>query len=311
LAAAAAHCRSALLSPPPQKGFAHGDLAPIRSLSWWHLPSRDRSGLVKDTIMQAPGATRTRLPFEPAAPDFPYYRDDPVTISAPGWLIVLAGVVTGFAALVVPLPFEDGLVSGWLRAAAFVGLPLAGLAIAAGDRWRAIFGPVGRREVKLMVAFAALNIVISTSIGVVVKTFGTATANAGVVDAAGLEGARLASFFAKTGVQLLGEELITILPFLAILTFGHRRAGLGRNTSVLIAWLVSAIIFGLLHLPTYDWNFVQCLVIIGSARLVLTGAYVWTRNIWVSTGAHILNDWLIIASVIFLTPLAAGLAPTP
>ena len=78
---------------------------------------------------------------------------------------------------------------------------------------------------------------------------------------------------------------------------------MGRNASVLMAWLVSAVAFGLVHLPTYNWNLVQCLVIIGSARLVLTWAYVWTKNIWVSTGAHIINDWAIMATTVVLTPL--------
>jgi membrane protease YdiL (CAAX protease family) len=47
----------------------------------------------------------------------------------------------------------------------------------------------------------------------------------------------------------------------------------------------------------------QCLVVIGSARLMLTWAYVWTKNIWVSTGAHILNDWALMAFTVILTPL--------
>jgi membrane protease YdiL (CAAX protease family) len=111
-------------------------------------------------------------------------------------------------------------------------------------------------------------------------------------------------------VQLLGEELITILPFLALLTFLHSRAGLGRPAALLIAWVVSALAFGAIHLPTYDWNIVQCLVVIGSARLVLTWAYVWTKNIWVSTGAHILNDFALIGATVFLGPLVAGLSTT-
>ena len=122
----------------------------------------------------------------------------------------------------------------------------------------------------------------------------------------GLEGARLASYYAKVGLQLLGEELITILPFLALLWYLHARAGLSRNAAVLAAWLLSAIAFGLLHLPTYDWNVVQCLVVIGSARLVLTWAYVWTKNIWVSTGAHIINDWTLISMTVFVASLAAA-----
>jgi membrane protease YdiL (CAAX protease family) len=51
---------------------------------------------------------------------------------------------------------------------------------------------------------------------------------------------------------------------------------------------------------------VQCLVVIGSARLVLTWAYVSTKNIWVSTGAHIINDWTLIGMTVFVAPLAAA-----
>jgi membrane protease YdiL (CAAX protease family) len=261
--------------------------------------------------MQKAMTEHSRLPLEPAGPDFPYYRDSPPTISVSGWLLILAAVAAGFAALLVPLPFTDGVASGWLRVAAFIGLPLIALAIAAPGRWKAIFGRVGFREVRLMFGFALLNILVSFAVGFLVKRFGTVAANQGIADAAGLEGARLANFFAKTGVQLLGEELLTILPFLAILTFCHARLGLGRNAAVLAAWLLSAIVFGLLHLPTYNWNWVQCLVVIGSARLVLTWAYVWSKNIWVSTGAHVLNDWILLGATIFLAPLAAGLATTP
>ena len=256
--------------------------------------------------MGSGATTSPRLPLERKGDDFPYYADDPPTISKAGWLLVLAGTVAGFAALVTPLPFEDGILSGWLRAAAFVGLPLLALTIAAPGRWRAIFRRVGRRDVLLMFGFAILNIVVSMSIGALLKTYGSVTANAGVAGAADLEGARLASFFAKVGLQLFGEELITILPFLALLWYFHSRVGRSRNASVLAAWLLSAIAFGLLHLPTYDWNFVQCLVVIGSARLVLTWAYVSTKNIWVSTGAHIINDWTLIGMTVFVAPLAVA-----
>jgi membrane protease YdiL (CAAX protease family) len=247
-----------------------------------------------------------RLPLEPQGPDFPYYQDKPPAISPGGWFLVLAGTVAGFAALVTPLPFTDNAVTGWLRVGAFVGLPLLGLMVAAPGRWKAIFGRVGLREVKLMFVFALINIAISMAIGVVVNTFGTASANTTIANAGSLGGTALLNFFAKVAPQLLGEELITILPFLAILTFSHRRLGLGRNASVITAWLVSALAFGLAHLPTYDWNVVQCIVVIGSARLVLTWAYVWTKNIWVSTGAHIINDWTIMAATIFIPRLLAG-----
>jgi membrane protease YdiL (CAAX protease family) len=250
--------------------------------------------------------TGTRLMLEPKGPDFPYYAETPPAITARGWVLVLAGVAIGFAALGTPMPFEDNIVTGWLRAAVFVGLPLLALALAAPGRWQAIFRRVGLREVLLMFGFAILNIIVSFSVGAAVKAFGSVSGNAAIADAANLEGVQLASFFAKVGLQLLGEELLTILPFLAILWFCHAKAGMSRNAAVLTAWLVSTIIFGLLHLPTYNWNIVQCLVIIGSARLVLTWAYVWTKNIWVSTGAHIINDWLLISLTVFVAPLTGA-----
>lgn len=59
------------------------------------------------------------------------------------------------------------------------------------------------------------------------------------------------------------------------------------------AWLITAGVFGLIHFPTYNWNVLQCIMVIGSARLVLTLPWIMTKNIWVSTGAHIVNDWLL------------------
>jgi uncharacterized protein len=254
-----------------------------------------------DTTVVSP-----RLMLEPKGADFPFYADRPHTVSGIGWLLVLAGMIAGFAALVTPMPFEDGIVTGWIRAAAFVALPLLAFALAAPRRWQAIFRRVGVREVFLMFGFAILNIIVTLTVGALLQTFGSAASNAGVANAATLEGGRLASFFAKIGLQLFGEELITILPFLAILAYLHNKAGGGRNVAVLVAWLLSAMIFGLLHLPTYDWNIVQCIFVIGSARLVLTWAYVFTKNIWVSTGAHIINDWVLIGSTVFLVAPATA-----
>jgi len=157
--------------------------------------------------MSSATITSPRLLLEPKAADFPYYADSPPTISNAGWLLVLAGTVAGFAALVTPLPFEDGILSGWLSAAAFVGLPLLALTMAAPGRWGAIFRRVGLRDVLLMFGFAILNIIVTMSVG---------------------------------------------------------------------------------------------------ARLVLTWAYVSTKNIWVTTGAHIINDWTLIGMTVFVAPLAAA-----
>jgi len=100
-----------------------------------------------------------------------------------------------------------------------------------------------------------------------------------------------AIFFGVTGIQLFGEEVFSILPFLALLWLLHTRFGFERKPAIVCAWVGCAIWFGAAHLPTYHWNFIQCFAVIGLARIVLLLAYLKTKNILVSFGAHLLTDW--------------------
>lgn len=245
----------------------------------------------------------TRL--EDAGRDFPYYSGTPTTITTAQWLLAPMAVVVAFLLLALPIDWPgEGLAGQYLPALLLPGLPLAALATVAGRHWRAIFGKVGARELRLMLGFALLNIVVSMSVGVVVKAMTEVTPNAANAILAGMGTGERVAYFAKMLPQLLGEEVITLLPFLALLQWFTRNLGMGRKAGIIGAWLVSSLVFGLIHLPTYDWNFVQCIVIIGSARMVLTLPWILTKNIWVSTGAHIINDWLLFGMGI----LGAGLA---
>jgi membrane protease YdiL (CAAX protease family) len=236
--------------------------------------------------------------------DFPFYASAPVALSAGPWLLLMAAVVAGFVALVAPVPWPGGALAPMIPALLFAGIPLAALVYVAPRHWTVLFGKVGWREVRLMLGFVLLNLLVSLSVAILVRTFAEVTPNAAAAELAGMGTADRVVFFAKTLPQLLGEELITMLPFLALLTLLTARWGVGRRGAVIGAWLVSSLLFGLIHLPTYDWNWVQCIVIIGSARMVLTLAYILTKNLWVSTGAHIINDWVLFGAAV----LGAGLA---
>lgn len=107
--------------------------------------------------------------------------------------------------------------------------------------------------------------------------------------------------------QLLGEELLTMLPFLAILQ-------LIRRSRIALALRGSTLLFSASHLPTYDWNWAQCWVVVGAARVVWTLAYSATRSLWVSLGAHILTDWAtfllaFLSARLFLLAILGAAAP--
>jgi membrane protease YdiL (CAAX protease family) len=235
------------------------------------------------------------LRLEDSATDFPFYNGMPATISAGHWLFVMAMVVVGFLVLALPIHWPGGSFGQFIPAVLMPLIPLAALAYVTSGHWKAIFGKVGGREVKLMFGFALLNIVVSMSVGAIVFALTSVTPNASTSQLGGLDTAGRALFFAKTIPQLFGEEVITLLPFLALLQLFSKGLGFSRKGAIIGAWLISSVVFGLMHLPAYDWNLVQCIVVIGSARIVLTLPWIMTKNIWVSTGAHIVNDWLLFS----------------
>lgn len=221
--------------------------------------------------------------------DFPFYNGKPVDIDGTGWLVLMASLVIAFLALtLVPLrTFPYNLIQTFL----FVAIPLLALHRVAGLHWKCLFRPVGFRSVALMVLFGAATLMGSMAMGWILQRFFELYANPVADAVADMSAMQIAGALLVTGIQLVGEELLGILPFLAVLWLCVQRLHLSRTLGILIALFLSGLIFGAAHLPTYDWHWAQSLIGIGFARVILTLAYIVTRNLWVSAGAHIINDW--------------------
>jgi len=226
--------------------------------------------------------------------DFPFYQGNPVSLTAAQWCLLIVVTALAFALLIAPIPWPGGELGAFVPAILFPLIPLVGLSWVSKGHAASLFGPVGWREIKLMILFALLNIAVTLVVGGIVKVTLGANANPAISTASQLSTGGLAIFLSKTAVQLVGEELVTIIPLLALMHLLVARAGMSRSRALLVSWLATAAMFGLLHLPTYNWDFAQCILIIGTARLVLSLAYIKTKNLWVSSGAHIFNDWLLI-----------------
>jgi uncharacterized protein len=226
--------------------------------------------------------------------DFPFYNGAPIALTPAQWGLLMLAVAVGFAALLMPIGDSPWL--GVIPAILFPAIPLLALRAIAGPHWKALFLRLRWQDVRLAVGVAMLNIAVTVSVGLVVTKLFGANANPAFRVMEGESAGELLLFALKTIPQLLGEEVLTMLPLLALLAFLSGRMRLSRRRAVVAAWLLTALLFGLLHLPTYGWNWAQCILIIGSARLVLSLAYLWTCNLWVSTLAHIINDWTLFGT---------------
>lgn len=237
-------------------------------------------------------------------PEYPFTSAWPVEITSRGWGVVLLGVAVAIAALMlIPVPsFEMSL----LVAALFPGIPLLALSFVVGRHWTALFDRIGSRHIGIMLLTALATMVASAIAAIIVQWIATTASNPLGTAIQGMTGSEYIRRLVPTAPQLVGEELITILPFLAILWVATQRAGIAWGRSTGLALLGSTAIFAAVHLPTYDWNVAQCFGVIGTARIVLTLSYIWTRNLWVPIGAHILNDWTEFTFIFALGHVPVG-----
>jgi membrane protease YdiL (CAAX protease family) len=232
--------------------------------------------------------------------DFPFYAGQPIEIAAWKWLVMILAAVAGFLALtMIPTSSDIALLGTRIL---FVAIPLVAFIAFTGKYWRTVFRPLHGRDLLVILVFWAAYMVLSSVIAILIRSAdpGHVTANQATdgLDSAG----ELVFFYVGTFIQLFGEELFSLIPFLALLYFCYTKFQLSRTTSIVIAWVLTAIWFGAAHLPTYDWNFLQCFLVIGLARIVLTLVYIRTKNILVAFGTHLLVDWGIFT----FTLIAAG-----
>lgn len=227
--------------------------------------------------------------------DLPYYDGRPVGLSGARWGgLVLSVLLTITVLSVWPFGERWGLVAGQVL---FLLIPLVALMVLVPQHWTALWRRFRARDLGVVLAYWLLTLAVQAVVGLALRAVDS-SAGADPAAAEKLTGSEAVLHFAGSLPQLMGEELLAILPLLAVLWLGYTKLGWSRRTSIVVAVVVSSIWFGLVHLPTYDWNVLQAVVGIGLVRVPLTLAFIRTKNLWVSFGSHVLVDWLIFLNAL-------------
>ncbi|NSS93214.1 CPBP family intramembrane metalloprotease [Enterococcus faecalis] len=94
-----------------------------------------------------------------------------------------------------------------------------------------------------------------------------------------------------TFVSLVGEEIITAA--MAIIVYSYAEKSFDSRMSWILAALISAVLFGLMHYGVYDGNIFQCVFVIGIGRLPFTYAWRKTGSLWGGILAHVIYDFIL------------------
>lgn len=99
------------------------------------------------------------------------------------------------------------------------------------------------------------------------------------------------SFFISTLIQFIAEEIIFIIPFLFVI---NKMKSENKILKTILAIILSSVIFGAMHLSTYNYNILQAVLIISIIRTGLSMSYVLSKNLTVTYLIHIIYDWSLI-----------------
>lgn len=101
----------------------------------------------------------------------------------------------------------------------------------------------------------------------------------------------------RATIQILGEELIKFIPLIIVAAYLYK--SIGRKAAIIVAIIISQIIFALFHIPAYGLVMGFLLVHIGFGSIVLPFVYVKTKNLVLCYLIHLLLDlWTFIPYIL-------------
>lgn len=152
-----------------------------------------------------------------------------------------------------------------------------------------LFYPLRGKDWLIIIVGTIIAILFSFLAGNILIHFGMEGSQNPIVDVL-VEG-DLKKLFVVTWIQFIAEELVFALPFVFVYS---KMVRFPKSFRVLCAVLVSSLIFGGMHLYTYNFNVVQSFLLIGLVRTGLTLSYLWSKNLTVTYIVHGLYDWILI-----------------
>ena len=221
--------------------------------------------------------------------DFPFYNGIP-QLSKLDWIIFAVGPILTCLAIfgvIYYIPGMEYLFTDLLSPIMFCLIMLIPVAYVCHGKLSIFFRLPKLGDLKIIVICLILNMAYTLAVGYLLMKFGFAPqANSAVIatNNVGIENLLLA-------IQLIGEELFKVSVLILALSLIYHFIE-DRKVSVIIATVVTMIIFGLIHVGSYDGNLVQCLLLIGLGSIFHLYPYLKTKNVTNSYILHLLIDIL-------------------
>lgn len=204
------------------------------------------------------------------------------------WILALLVSIASFYGVGI-IFYIFNIKSEILGAVAVSALCLLSLLIVDKDFIKKIFLPMKKKDIFYIILgllFCAVAVVISS---IVMQQFGIEGNTNPIFES--LNPGNFKDFFVSTIIQFIAEEIIFIIPFLFVINKMKTENETFKNICAII---LSSVIFGAMHITTYNFNILQAVLIISIIRAGLSMSYVFSKNLTVTYLIHIIYDWSLI-----------------
>lgn len=234
--------------------------------------------------------------FEDNDLDFPLYNGKP-NASLMGWLLLLAGFILHIAFSLGLWNYIPG-VQYWAILTPIVPtlILLIPLAYCCGGNLGLIFQIPKLKDMKVVFICIIAYFAFTLTVSMILRIFGIV----GTPNPLGEVAVSAPGFVViLLVVSLVGEELFKLTSMLMVMAVVYRFTK-DRKTSMIVGLSCCCVIFGLIHLSTYNYNVVQCLAMIGLGCAIHMFPYLKTKNLTNSYLTHLLMDLLIFVPVMLM-----------
>lgn len=215
--------------------------------------------------------------FEDKEYDLPLLNGDS-RFTTKNVIILLIGFLIGIAIPFLIPPTGDGLLKAILLA---VPSLLAVVYVFKDDMSSVFRMPKLRDIITLIIGFILMFV-----FAIIANFIGNALGIAIMTDSA-VNGAPIILII-RALIQLIGEELLKFIPLIIVVAYLYK--SIGRKAAIIVAIIISQIIFALFHIPAYGFAIGFLLVHIGFASIALPLVYIKTKNLVLCYLIHLFFD---------------------
>lgn len=224
--------------------------------------------------------------FEDEGVDFPFYNGIP-QLAKKDWAILALGPILMAMitfGLFLYIPYIGKLLGKCMPILYFL-VTFLPVAYVCRGKLGLIFKKPKLKDFKVIIICYFLYYIVSAILSGLVSFLGFAPAQ----DAAVKNTTPILMEIILTLIQLLGEELFKVSVLLLAMGLFYYFTKNRKNTLVL-GTIVCMILFGFIHLSAYEYNVVQCMLVIGLGSIVHLYPYIKTKNVVNSYILHVLID---------------------